>query len=102
LDDDELTRDLGGFPLIGEMKATEYQSAPMTKVQKRVLSREEALDKRSFSNIEVLDRVKESEFAEDIHKQTQDEAQHGRMTYPRTLCKEDLIHLQFARRIAVE
>ena len=58
LDDDELTRDLGGFPLIGKMRATEYQSSPMTKVQKRVLSREEALDKRSLSNIEVIDRVK--------------------------------------------
>ena len=60
--------------------------------KKRALSREEALDMRAMSSSDVFDRVVESELAEDIHKQTHDEAQHGRMTYPRKLCKEEFVN----------
>ena len=61
LDDMEVITDvLTGFPVVGEMTQSHYQSIEEPR-QKVVMSEDEIIDARLKNNLEVLGKVKESE-----------------------------------------
>ena len=101
LDDvDLITDELTGFPVVGEMTQSHYQSIEEPR-QKVVMSEDEIISARLKNNLEVLGKVKESEKADEMFRMTEDEVAKGWLEFVRPLEEQDLQHFSLARRLAV-
>ena len=101
LDDEELITDvLRGFPVVGEMTQSHYQSIE-EPLQRVVMTREEIISACLQNNMEILGKVKESEKADEMLTMTEVEVAKGWLEFVRPLEEQDLQHFSLARRLAV-
>ena len=95
------TRAWAGFPFVGVMPA--LQAATVEDPKPRpAISVQELQELMSTSNELVVAKLKESEFAEQVFKQTYEDFEKGWMTEPREINDKDMRCSCMARRIPVE